>query len=239
MRQLLDALSVGEVEESESLQSRVSRLTASSVAWPPPQSTNTRRVRTSLIAALSVFVFGWIGWQLLTNNFQRSEAPIAILASPLPSIEVSQATGQLAEVTGATIYDPLGDNEENASQAPFAFDGESSTSWNTSNYRNANMSGKAGVGILFDLGAEKDVYAIEIDFISIGHNAEIYVTNSTEPDFSTELKFGDADPNMGSSEISVEDPVSGRYVLVWLTPDLPESDSGDYQGGISEIKVSL
>jgi hypothetical protein len=239
MRQLLAALSVGEVEESESLQSRVSRLTASSVAWPPPQSTNTRRVRTSLIAALSVFVFGWIGWQLLTNNFQRSEAPIAILASPLPSIEVSQATGQLAEVTGATIYDPLGDNEENASQAPFAFDGESSTSWNTSNYRNANMSGKAGVGILFDLGAEKDVYAIEIDFISIGHNAEIYVTNSTEPDFSTELKFGDADPNMGSSEISVEDPVSGRYVLVWLTPDLPESDSGDYQGGISEIKVSL
>jgi len=239
MRQLLAALSVGEVEESESLQSRVSRLTASSVAWPPPQSTNTRRVRTSLIAALSVFVFGWIGWQLLTNNFQRSEAPIAILASPLPSIEVSQATGQLAEVTGATIYDPLGDNEENASQAPFAFDGESSTSWNTSNYRNANMSGKAGVGILFDLGAEKDVYAIEVDFISIGHNAEIYVTNSTEPDFSTELKFGDADPNMGSSEISVEDPVSGRYVLVWLTPDLPESDSGDYQGGISEIKVSL
>ena len=52
MRQLLDALSVGEVEESESLQSRVSRLTASSVAWQPPQSTNTSRVRTSLIAAL-------------------------------------------------------------------------------------------------------------------------------------------------------------------------------------------
>jgi serine/threonine protein kinase len=239
MRQLLDALSVGEVEESESLQSRVSRLTASSVAWPPPQSTNTGRVRASLIAVLSVFVFGWIGWQLLTNNFQRSEAPIAILASPLPSIEVSKATGELADVTGATIYDPLGDNEENAEQTPFAFDGDLKTSWNTSSYRNANMSDKAGVGILFDLGAEKDVYSIEIDFVSIGHNAEIYVTNSTEPDFSTEPKFGDADPNMSSSEISVEDPVSGRYVLVWLTPDLPESDSGEYQGGISEIKVRL
>jgi hypothetical protein len=37
----------------------------------------------------------------------------------------------------------------------------------------------------------------------------------------------------------VDDPVSGRYVLVWLTPDLPESASGDYQGGISEIKVGL
>ena len=239
MRQLLDALSVGEVEESESLQSRVSRLTASSVAWQPPQSTNTSRVRTSLIAALSVFVFGWIGWQLLTNNFQRPEAPIAVLASPIPSIDVSQATGQLADISGATIYDPLGDNEENAQQAAFAFDGDLTTSWKTSNYRNANMSDKAGVGILFDLGAEKDVYSIAINFISTDHNAEIYVTNSTEPDFATELKFGDADPVADSIEILVDDPVSGRYVLVWLTPDLPESDSGDYQGGVSEIKVGL
>jgi serine/threonine protein kinase len=239
MRHLLDALSVGEVEESESLQSRVSRLTASSVAWSPQQVTNRSRVRTSLIATLSVFVFGWIGWQLLTNNFQRSDAQIAVLASPLPSIEVSQATGKSADVTGATIYDPLGDNEENAVQARLAFDGVLSTSWTTSNYRNANMSGKAGVGILFDLGAERDVYSIEIDFVSIGHNAEIYVTNSTEPDFASEVKFGDSDPNAVSSEISVTEPVSGRYVLVWLTPDLPESDSGDYQGGISEIEVIL
>jgi len=239
MRQLLDALSVGEAEESESLQSRVSRLTANSVAWTPPQSTNTSRVRNSLIAAFSVFVFGWLGWQLLTNNFLSPEAPIATLASPLPSIEVSQATGKLAEVTNATIYDPLGDDEENEAQAPLAYDGELSTSWNTSNYRKADMSGKAGVGILFDLGAEKDVYSMEIDFISLGHNAEVYVTNSTEPDFSTELKFGDADPNTGSTEITVSDPVSGRYVLVWLTPNLPKSDSGQFQGGISEIRVGL
>jgi hypothetical protein len=145
----------------------------------------------------------------------------------------------LAEVTNATIYDPLGDDEENEAQAPLAYDGELSTSWNTSNYRKADMSGKAGVGILFDLGAEKDVYSMEIDFISLGHNAEVYVTNSTEPDFSTELKFGDADPNTGSTEITVSDPVSGRYVLVWLTPNLPKSDSGQFQGGISEIRVGL
>ena len=82
MRQVLDALSVGEVEESESLQSRVSRLTANSVIWSPPESTRSTRIRTSLIAGLAVLVFGWIGWQLLTSNFQGSEAPVAILASP-------------------------------------------------------------------------------------------------------------------------------------------------------------
>ena len=239
MRQLLDALSVGEVEESESLQSRVSRLTASSVTWSPPQSSQSNRVRTSVIAGLSVLVFGWIGWQLLTSNFQRSEAPVAILASPLPSIAVPQATGEVAKAVTVTSYDPLGDNEENADQALLAIDSDNETAWTTASYNKSDMSGKAGVGLLVDLGVEKEVYSVEIDFISAGHTAEIYVVNSTEPDFATELKFGDTNPNESSSEISSTDPVSGRYVLVWLIPDLPEAESGEFQGGISEIKVRL
>ena len=239
MRQLLGALSVGEVEESESLQSRVSRLTASSVTWSPPQSSQSNRVRTSVIAGLSVLVFGWIGWQLLTSNFQRSEAPVAILASPLPSIAVPQATGEVAKAVTVTSYDPLGDNEENADQALLAIDSDNETAWTTASYNKSDMSGKAGVGLLVDLGVEKEVYSVEIDFISAGHTAEIYVVNSTEPDFATELKFGDTNPNESSSEISSTDPVSGRYVLVWLTPDLPEAESGEFQGGISEIKVRL
>ena len=239
MRQLLDALSVGEVEESESLQSRVSRLTASSVTWSPPQSSQSSRVRTSVIAGLSVLVFGWIGWQLLTSNFQRSEAPVAILASPLPSIAVPQATGEVAKAVTVTSYDPLGDNEENADQALLAIDSDNETAWTTASYNKSDMSGKAGVGLLVDLGVEKEVYSVEIDFISAGHTAEIYVVNSTEPDFATELKFGDTNPNESSSEISSTDPVSGRYVLVWLIPDLPEAESGEFQGGISEIKVRL
>ena len=239
MRQLLDALSVGEVEESESLQSRVSRLTASSVTWSPPQSSQSSRVRTSVIAGLSVLVFGWIGWQLLTSNFQRSEAPVAILASPLPSIAVPQATGEVAKAVTVTSYDPLGDNEENADQALLAIDSDNETAWTTASYNKSDMSGKAGVGLLVDLGVEEEVYSVEIDFISAGHTAEIYVVNSTEPDFATELKFGDTNPNESSSEITSTDPVSGRYVLVWLIPDLPEAESGEFQGGISEIKVRL
>lgn len=239
MRQLLDALSVGEVEESESLQSRVSRLTASSVTWSPPESSQSSRVRTSVIAGLSVLVFGWIGWQLLTSNFQRSEAPVAILASPLPSIAVPQATGEVAKAVTVTSYDPLGDNEENADQALLAIDSDNETAWTTASYNKADMSGKAGVGLIVDLGTEKEVYSVEIDFISTGHKAEIYVINSTEPDFATELKFGDTNPNESSSKVSVTEPASGRYVLIWLTPDLPEAESGEFQGGISEIRVRL
>jgi serine/threonine protein kinase len=239
MRQVLDALSVGEVEEAESLQSRVSRFTASSVTWTPVQTSRSGRLRASVIAGISVLIFGWIGWQLLTNNFERSDTPIATLTSPLPSIEVSQATGEVAEVIEITSYDPFGDEKENSDQVLFAVDNDPETAWTTSSYRSSDMSGKAGVGLLLDLGVAKDVYSVELDLISVGHSAEIYVTNSSEPDFATTLKFGDVDPTESSSEVSATKPVSGRYVLVWLTPELPRSDSGDFQGGISEIKVRL
>lgn len=239
MRQLLDALSVGEAEESESLQSRVSRLTASSVTWSPPQSAKTGRVRTSLIAGLSVLMFGWIGWQLLTSNFQGSGEQIAVLTSPLPSIEVSQATGKVAEVVTVTSYDPFGDDAENADQVLLAVDSDPETSWTTSSYRKADMSGKAGVGLLLDLGSKQEVFGVEVDFVSAGHSAEIYVMKTDTPDFATELKFGDTNPNQSSSEVSSKDPVSGRYVLIWLTPDLPETETGEFQGGIFEIKVLL
>jgi serine/threonine protein kinase len=239
MRQVLDALSVGEVEESESLQNRVSRLTASSVTWTPPQSAGSSKVRSTLIAGLSVLVFGWLGWQLLTSNFDRSDSDIAVLTSPLPSMEISQATGELAKITAVTIYDPLGDNEENSEQALLAIDGDKESAWTTVSYRQADMSGKAGVGLVLDLGSAQDVYAVEVDFTSIGHSAEIYVVNSAEPDFVTAPKFGDVDPAESSSSVAVSNPVSGRYVLIWLTPDLPKSDTNEYKGGLSEVRVRL
>jgi putative peptidoglycan lipid II flippase len=239
MRQVLDALSVGEVEESESLQSRVSRLTASSVTWTPPQSAKSSKLRSTLIAGLSVLVFGWLGWQLLTSNFARADSDIAVLISPLPSIEVSSATGELAQIVAVTAYDPLGDNEENSEQALLAVDGDVDTAWTTVNYRQADMSGKAGVGLLLDLGTSRDVYGVEIEFTAVGHSGEIYVIDSPVPDFVTAPKFGDFDPASSSSSVSVKAAATGRYVLVWLTPDLPKSETDEFQGGISEIKVRL
>ena len=239
MRQVLDALSVGEVEESESLQSRVSRLTASSVTWTPPQSAKSSKLRSTLIAGLSVLVFGWLGWQLLTSNFARADSDIAVLISPLPSIEVSSATGELAQIVAVTAYDPLGDNEENAEQALLAVDGDVDTAWTTVNYQQADMSGKAGVGLLLDLGTSQDVYGVEIEFTAVGHSGEIYVIDSPVPDFVTAPKFGDFDPASSSSSIAVKSAATGRYVLVWLIPDLPKSETEEFQGGISEIKVRL
>jgi hypothetical protein len=238
MRQLVDALSVGEVETAEDLQSRVTRFTANSVTWVPGQDDKSSRVRSTVIAGIAVVVFGWVGWQLLTSNFQNSETPVAVLASPLPSIEITEPAGQLLEIAEVASYDPLGDDEENADQTSFAIDNDADTAWTTVNYNKANMGGKAGVGLLLDLGAAKDVSSVAITFTSIGQTAEIYVTESPVVDFATAIKFGDTNPNEATSEVTGAKAVTGRYVLIWLTPDLPKSATGKYQGGVVQVDVN-
>jgi serine/threonine protein kinase len=238
MREFLDALSVGEVEASESLQSRVSRLTASSVTWSPSANTQPRKLRSILIAGMSVLLFGWIGWQLLTSNFHRSDFGFSSLESPSPTSEVSQATGLVAGVVKATSYDPFGDNNENDKQTSLAIDGDKTTAWRTETYKQANMAGKSGVGLLLDLGVTQVVYGVDLELVR-GQAAEIYVVNSTKPDLATATKFADIAPNETSNSTGTPPGVSGRYVLIWLTPDLPADSNGDFQGGIFEVKVRL
>lgn len=240
MRELIEALSVSEFEESESLQRRVTRLTANSVTWTPTPNSKSGRVRATLIAGLSVFVFGWVGFQLLSNGFTSPETTIAVLESPLPSQEPSEepvATSS-APIASISPYDPFGDQVENPDLAQFAIDGLSDTKWQTVIYRDAGL-GKSGVGLLLDLGQTSDVFAIEIDFESIGHSAEVYIGDSPQVDFATARKFGDSDPASVSTEIVANQAVSGRYVLIWLVPELPSLSDGRYQGGISEIRVLI
>jgi hypothetical protein len=240
MREVIEALSVSEFEESESLQRRVTRLTASSVTWTPPRNSKSGRVRATLIAGLSVFVFGWIGFQLLSNGFQSSDSSIAALESPLPSAEATQEPVETSKAMIASIvpYDPFGDQVENPELAQFAIDGLSDTRWQTVIYRDASM-GKTGVGLLLDLGQTYEVYSVEIDFGGVGHSAEVYVGNSAEIDFATARKFGDSDPAKANAQIGAGQAASGRYVLVWLTPELPLISDGRWQGGIAEIRVMV
>jgi putative peptidoglycan lipid II flippase len=132
----------------------------------------------------------------------------------------------------------LGDSTENEGQALLAIDGNIATAWTTDTYKDAEMSGKAGVGLLLDLGVTREVFGLDLDFIA-GHTAEIYVVNSAMPDLATETKFADIAPTEISTSFGTSDSASGRYVLIWITPDLPANDSGEFQGGISEVKVRL
>lgn len=238
MRQVIDALSVGEVEVVENLQARVTRFTASSVTWHPEDGSSASRFKVVSVAALAVAIFGWIGWQLLTSNFQTSDSGAESINSPLPSIEIAAptGTGEEAQISGVLTYDPFGDDSENAELAQLAIDGDTQTAWTTVAYRKADM-GKSGVGLILDLGAKTLISKVDLEFISAGHYAEIYVGDTPTPDFATAAKFGQTNGSANTASVLAGEPTFGRYVIVWLTPNLPKAKSGKFQGGIAEINV--
>ena len=241
MRDVVDALTVGAVENAHDLQSRVTRLTSTSVRWQGNSEDKDTRLRYTGIAALGVLVFGWIGWQLLTSNFHKSDTPVAILGSPLPSISASASPTSVKplEIMGISAYDPQGDKTENSAKVDLAIDGDKSTKWLTANYKSASMSGKTGVGLILDLGSPRPVTSVSIDFTSIGQVAEVYISDDAEPDITTAEKLGQTKSAQGTSVVKSPRAIPGRYVVVWITPPLPKTDKGDFQGGIAEIQVGL
>jgi hypothetical protein len=238
MRQVIDALSVGEVEVVENLQARVTRFTANSVAWHPEDGGSASRFKVVSVAAAGVAIFGWIGWQLLTSNFQTADSVAESITSPLPSIEITTptGTGEVARILGISTYDPFGDDSENEDLVALAFDGDAETAWTTVEYRLASM-GKSGVGLIVDLGGQTLVTKVDIEFISASHVAQIYVGDTTTPDFETAAMIGQTDGLSDVASVVASEPTQGRYVIIWLTPDLPKAQSGRFQGGIAEITV--
>jgi hypothetical protein len=209
------------------------------VSW---RGDRPRELRWKSIVGAAAFTFalGWLGLQLLTSNFHSSGTPIAIvpnksdqiLITPLPS----STAGEVVEIVAATSFDPLGDESENDDLIKFAFDSDPTTAWSTVTYRNQDL-GKAGVGLLFDLGISQSISQVEITFISAGQSFSVYVTNEIDPlRNSTEL-LGAAENSEISTVVSANTPINGQYVLVWLT-SLPEVADG-FSGGIVDVQIRL
>jgi serine/threonine-protein kinase len=133
-------------------------------------------------------------------------------------------------VSAVTTADPFGDGTENDSGAGAAIDGDDATAWRSENYFDGRFD-KPGVGLLFDLGVDRLVAGFRLE--------------TPHPGFSFTVAVGDdpaalADPG-GPSYVSSAltrgaiEPVTGRYVMVWMTSVVPTGDGN--RAEISEFKV--
>lgn len=122
---------------------------------------------------------------------------------------------QQVKVVDATDFDPHGGDGEHPELVKNAFDGDPGTSWRTSNYSaTLEAIGKAGVGLLFDLGEETEVGRVTILLDRAGYNLELRAGNSTGDDenaFEVIERFGSSD-----ARTEIEPEGSYRYWLVWL-----------------------
>ncbi|NYI05419.1 protein kinase family protein [Allostreptomyces psammosilenae] len=235
---------------------------------PAPAATPARRPRrgrrlmvraVQLILSMVLLVALGVGSWTVANRLleavngnpdpNSSSSPTPGQTSPEAS-ETPVLTGEPIAVDSAQDFDPSVDNglvggngEENGDEVANVIDGDSSTEWQTMRYyRSPNFGNeKDGVGIILDLGEERPVGEVTVDFSAGDTRAELRAA----PTGTTRMPTGSPDDyevvasGSGAGEVifSPDSPVETRYLLVWIT-ELPPETGSTWRARISEIEVT-
>jgi hypothetical protein len=147
--------------------------------------------------------------------------------------------GPLA-ITTAIDYDPLGDGEERPEQLERILDGDDSTWWGSEGYRNSEFSGlKAGLGVILDLGESAAVREVTLELPS-ETTGTIHITD--DGGFADGNELGDlaaagSFSGEGPVTVTLEQPVTGRYVIVWFT-EISRGDEEWYRARLAGATVT-
>ncbi|MFV0428114.1 MAG: murein biosynthesis integral membrane protein MurJ [Arachnia sp.] len=156
--------------------------------------------------------------------------------------------GEPISVVSVDDFDPEadnGNNEENPDDVLNAVDGDPATGWSTLRYHNQPDLGglKAGVGLVLDLGEPVEVSQVNLAFEAPGTSVEIRVPNEADATLApmdSESQWNavaKADSVDAQAALTLDEPTTTRYVLVYLT-SLPEVSEARFLTTINEIEVS-
>ena len=165
----------------------------------------------------------------------RRRAPAGRHAEPAPRRPLGH---RRSPASRPRDFDPQGGDGENADEAALAVDGDPATAWTTcaTTSSSARRGSRPGSGWCSTSGPSHDVS--EVDLTTVGsptsrqrlrlpHRPGQPATGSRSP----------AAPTLTGTTgtVSLDQPVTGRYVVVWLTklPAVP----GGFRGGIAEAVV--
>ena len=191
------------------------------------------------VAALAVVIAlaVWFGNVISPDGLTDDQAPVP--SAPASSAPPAQGTpgpsdGPALAITGASVFDPQGDgNPDHPDEVPLSFDGNPSTAWSTVTYRGSAAFGnlKDGIGLLYDLGSEQTLAGLDVTGTA-GATAEVRVGDRPDGDLDSYRvvargELGD------SADLSFDEPVATRYVLLWLT-GLAPSDGG-FSAEVAEV----
>lgn len=154
-----------------------------------------------------------------------------------PEVEAENPRRPLV-IAGATSFDPFGTGGEHDEDVQDAHDGQPSTAWQTEGYNSPDLD-KPGVGIVFDLGQERNITGLRLQTESPGFIFSVFIGDAPEafdPEGGTPLTSTDGDASF-TAEDGMElafDPVRTRYVLMWIT-ELVEHDG--YRALVNEAEI--
>lgn len=208
-------------------------------AVPPAEvpGRNALRVGAVLLACLLLFVAIAVAF-----NLGRGRTPLGAVPEDDQSPSTSaSATPQAEEPTpltpvAAADLDPETDGEENPDAVPNVLDGDPGTTWRTSTYlQQLGPAGlKTGVGLVLDLGEAADVAGVDLQLVGEPTTAQVFVTDEQPTTVEGLTPAGELTAGT-EGVLDLEEPVTGQYVVVWLT-SLPTVPDG-FRGEVAEVQV--
>jgi hypothetical protein len=204
------------------------------------------RVTASLVALAAI---GMASWQLV-SNFNRTEGSSSEGQQPPPSQSAPASpagtSGKPVTIAGITPFNALGDDkDQHLIEVPMAYDGNPATGWQTSGYED-NLGGdyRSGNGLLIDLGSVQQVGSVEVQLggtSTVQLRAASKETVTAPPATKAGLESLGATVTQGTGstvELKPGQPLTTRYLLIWLTSVPKDGSDGKYRGKIAEVKVT-
>ncbi|MCW2675374.1 MAG: uncharacterized protein JWR70_414 [Modestobacter sp.] len=199
-----------------------------------------------LLALVMVIAFAlWFGKNVLSvagsvdqvGSTPPAGAPVNSSASPSasPSPSAAAPAGAPVPIVGAAIFDPYGDGQpENPKAVPRTYDGDPRTSWSTVTYRGSAHFGnlKPGIGILYDLGRPQRLAGVTVVTALPGTTVEVRTGDNADGGLDSYPVVASGELR-GTDQLTFTDPVTARYLLVWVTGLAPTD--GGFTGGLAEV----
>ena len=204
-----------------------------------------RRRRVAVVAlpllalAVVIAIAWWIGNNLLSvaDSVDTVEGSTPSASAPAGSGPAAEpAVGGPVTVADAEVFDPFGDGEpENDRRVPLSHDGDAATSWATLNYQGSAAFGnlKPGVGVLYDLGSEQSLAGASLTTTLPGSSVELRVGGGPADDLDG-FRVVASDELTARTDLAFDEPVTTRYLLVWITSLVPAD--GGFSADIAEVE---
>ncbi|MDQ3715838.1 MAG: hypothetical protein M3381_07440 [Actinomycetota bacterium] len=174
---------------------------------------------------------------LPTSAGSAPTSPETVGSEATESTEAPAAPVPLPPV-GAAVYDPFGDGQpENDDEVGLSYDGDVGSAWPTLTYQGTPELGnlKPGVGIIFDLGAEKTINSVELATNLPGGAVEVRVGAAPDAPLESYSVVGALDPFAESGSVALAEPVRARFVIIWFIR-LVDSNGG-FRGALAECRI--
>ncbi|MFF3288606.1 protein kinase family protein [Streptomyces sp. NPDC003023] len=218
---------------------------------PPPLQTRTGKALKWAVSALLIAALGIGSWQvadkLLDDRKAKDEPKTSETAGPEEADDKPKAPVPL-EVHDAQEYAPDG-RPQNAAKVDATYDDDATSDWRTGYFTDGPdlvPSIKEGVGIVYDLGSDKEISGASIALRYGGNHTTmtLYAVESLSPSGSVDSmdKIATGQTNGSELTLTAQKAAKSRYVLLWMTA-MPYSPRDGYNGaghkqGIEDVKFT-